>query len=132
MTAPDHTTAPTRRDFLALSGATAGLASLGIQARAQNAVEIDADAVLNTDHATDVLVIGGGMAGLFAAVKAHDAGAATMIVSKGRLGSSGLTPSARGSSSSIPRRRQTRRVRVHRDVLQAEAQAHEQRHAVAR
>ncbi len=67
-----------------------------MQAWAQNAVEIDPDAITNTDHATDVLVIGGGMAGLFAAVKAHDAGAATMIVSKGRLGSSGLTPFGKG------------------------------------
>jgi len=36
------------------------------------------------------------MAGLFTAVKAHDSGANTMIVSKGRLGSSGLTPFAKG------------------------------------
>ena len=96
MTAPNDATAPTRRTFLALSGATAGLASLGMAAWAQNNVEIDVDAVTNTTHATDVLVIGGGMAGLFAAVKAHDAGAATMIVSKGRLGSSGLTPFGKG------------------------------------
>jgi succinate dehydrogenase/fumarate reductase flavoprotein subunit len=96
MTSSTDTSAPTRRDFLTLSGASAGLASLGMQAWAQNAVEIDPDAITNTDHSTDVLVIGGGMAGLFAAVKAHDAGAATMIVSKGRLGSSGLTPFGKG------------------------------------
>jgi succinate dehydrogenase/fumarate reductase flavoprotein subunit len=96
MSAEDDTTAPTRREFLAMTGVTAGIASLGMQAWAQNAVEIDVDAITNTDHATDVLVIGGGMAGLFAAVKAHDAGAATMIVSKGRLGSSGLTPFGKG------------------------------------
>ncbi len=34
--------------------------------------------------------------GLFAAVKAHDAGAKVMMVSKGRLGSSGMTPFAKG------------------------------------
>ena len=96
MTASQDTTAPNRREFLALSGASAGLATLGMSAWAQNKVEIDVDAITNTDHATDVLVIGGGMAGLFAAVKAHDAGAATMIVSKGRLGSSGLTPFGKG------------------------------------
>ncbi|MCR8725188.1 FAD-dependent oxidoreductase [Frigidibacter sp. ROC022] len=95
MSAADET-APTRRAFLALSGATGGLAALGMAAWGQNNVEFDPDAVTNTDHATDVLVIGGGMAGLFAAVKAHDAGAATMIVSKGRLGSSGLTPFGKG------------------------------------
>lgn len=96
MTTPSDRTGPTRRGFMALGSATAGLAAMGMQAWAQNAVEIDVDAVTNTDHATDVLVVGGGMAGLFAAVKAHDAGAATMIVSKGRLGSSGLTPFGKG------------------------------------
>jgi len=45
---------------------------------------------------TDVLVIGCGMAGLFAAVKAHDAGAQVLILSKGQLGSSGQTPFAKG------------------------------------
>ena len=86
----------TRREFLALSGTAAGLATMRMSAWAANQLEIDPEAVTNTDHTTDVLVIGGGMAGLFAAVKAHDAGAATMIVSKGRLGSSGLTPFGKG------------------------------------
>ena len=95
MTAPNHTSSLPRREFLALSGATV-LAASGLNAWAKNHVEIDIDAVTNTDHSTDVLVIGGGMAGLFAAVKAHDAGARCMIVSKGRLGSSGLTPFAKG------------------------------------
>ncbi len=72
------------------------MASLGLAAWADNPVEIDVHAVTNIEHATDVLVIGGGMAGLFAAVKAHDSGASTMIVSKGRLGSSGLTPFGKG------------------------------------
>jgi len=96
MTAPHDTNGRTRREFLALSGATAGAASLGMAAWADNKVEIDVETISNTDHSTDVLVIGGGMAGLFAAVKAHDAGARTMIVSKGRLGSSGLTPFGKG------------------------------------
>ena len=43
-----------------------------------------------------MLVIGGGMAGLFVAVKAHDAGARVLMVSKGRVGSLGLTPFAKG------------------------------------
>ncbi|MBE0622343.1 MAG: FAD-binding protein [Burkholderiales bacterium] len=96
MTAPNDLPSLSRREFLALSATTAGLAALGLTACADNHVEIDVDAVTNADHSTDVLVIGGGMAGLFAAVKAHDAGAATLIVSKGRLGSSGLTPFAKG------------------------------------
>ncbi|WP_417243834.1 FAD-binding protein [Celeribacter sp.] len=90
------TLTPNRRQFLALGGAAAGIAGLGMTAWAANNVEFDPDALTNTDYVTDVLVIGGGMAGLFAAVKAHDAGASTMIVSKGRLGSSGLTPFAKG------------------------------------
>lgn len=86
--------APNRRDFFALAG---GAAALGLGAAwAQNTSEVDTSSIGNTDLETDVLVIGGGMAGLFAAVKAHDAGTSTMIVSKGRLGSSGLTPFAKG------------------------------------
>ncbi|THH36923.1 FAD-binding protein [Aliishimia ponticola] len=96
MTTHEDNAAPTRRDFIALSGASAGLAAIGAAGWAQNAAEIDAESFTNTDHATDVLVIGGGMAGLFAAVKAHDEGAAVMIVSKGRLGASGLTPFGKG------------------------------------
>lgn len=79
----NDTSALTRREFLALSGATAG--AMGMNAWTGNKTELDPEVVANTDHASDVLVIGGGMTGLFAAVKAHDAGAATMIVSKGRL-----------------------------------------------
>lgn len=45
---------------------------------------------------TDVLVVGGGMAGVFAAVKAHDAGAKVILVDKGAVGRSGQTPFARG------------------------------------
>ncbi len=45
---------------------------------------------------TDVLVVGGGMAGVFAAVKAHDNGAKVILVDKGAVGKSGQTPFARG------------------------------------
>lgn len=45
---------------------------------------------------TDVLVVGGGMAGVFAAVKAHDKGAKVLLVDKGAVGRSGQTPFARG------------------------------------
>ena len=89
-----------RRQFMTLAGGAAGLAALGAMYAsngwAVNASEIDANAVTNRNHETDVLVIGGGMAGLFAAVKAHDAGAKVLMVSKGRLGSSGQTPFAKG------------------------------------
>jgi succinate dehydrogenase/fumarate reductase flavoprotein subunit len=45
---------------------------------------------------TDILVVGGGMAGVFAAVKAHDNGANVLLVDKGAVGRSGQTPFARG------------------------------------
>ncbi|WP_372840456.1 FAD-binding protein [Phaeovulum sp.] len=97
MTQQQETLSPNRREFMALGGGAVGLASMGLNAAwAVNQVELDPEAITNTDHQTEVLVIGGGMAGLFAAVKAYDAGASTMIVSKGRLGSSGLTPFAKG------------------------------------
>jgi len=44
----------------------------------------------------DVLVIGGGIAGCFAAVKASEQGAKVILVDKGYVGKSGQTPYARG------------------------------------
>ena len=89
-----------RRHFMALAGGVAGIATLsamGVPSGwATNHSEIDLDKINHQEKTTDVLVIGGGMAGLFAAVKAHDAGTKVMLVSKGRLGSSGQTPFAKG------------------------------------
>jgi succinate dehydrogenase/fumarate reductase flavoprotein subunit len=44
----------------------------------------------------DVLVIGGGIAGCFAAIKASEQGAKVILVDKGFVGKSGQTPYARG------------------------------------
>jgi len=89
-----------RRQFIGVAGGIAGMAafaSLPFDAQAtENRPKVDAADFKTEKRETEVLVIGGGMAGLFAAVKAHDAGAKTLIVSKGRLGSSGLTPFAKG------------------------------------
>ncbi len=89
-----------RRKFITIAGGAAGvtaLASMGLAADwALNNLEVDIDAIDHDRFNTDVLVIGSGMAGLFAAVKAHDAGANVVMVSKGRLGSSGQTPFAKG------------------------------------
>ncbi len=92
-----------RRKFMAAAGGAAGLAAMaamGISPNngecSPNIPEIDVDKMSSAENEADVLVIGGGMAGLFAAVKAHDAGATTLLVSKGRLGSSGQTPFAKG------------------------------------
>lgn len=89
-----------RRHFMALAGGIAGMATLsalGVPTGwASNPSKVAVDTVNREELTTDVLVIGGGMAGLFAAVKAHDAGSKVMLVSKGRLGSSGQTPFAKG------------------------------------
>ena len=92
-----------RRKFMAVAGGAAGLAAMAAmglspehRACSANISEIDIDKMTYTENEADVLVIGGGMAGLFAAVKAHDAGSKVVLVSKGRLGSSGQTPFAKG------------------------------------
>lgn len=69
------------------------LSSLGLS---MNNASVNAQTVNQNRSDVDILVVGSGMAGLFAAVKAHDAGASVMVVSKGRLGSSGQTPFAKG------------------------------------
>lgn len=50
------------------------------------------DAPAQTEYECDVLVIGGGFAGLNAAVAAKESGQSVLLVDKGRPGYSGLTP----------------------------------------
>jgi succinate dehydrogenase/fumarate reductase flavoprotein subunit len=92
-----------RRKLMTVAGGAAGLvamAAMGISPNtgecSPNIPEIDVDKMSSAENETDVLIIGGGIAGLFAAVKAHDAGSKVMLVSKGRLGASGQTPFAKG------------------------------------
>lgn len=92
-----------RRKFMAVAGGAAGLAAMAAMGLSPsdgecspNIAKIDVSKITSTENESDVLVIGGGMAGLFAAVKAHDAGSSVMLVSKGRLGASGQTPFAKG------------------------------------
>ena len=95
-----------RRHFITLAGGAAGLAAMGsmglLSGFSENDQQLDVSNISSENHQTDVLVIGSGMAGLFAAVKAFDAGAKVMMVSKGRLGSSGQTPFAKGIFSYDP------------------------------
>jgi len=89
-----------RRQFLTLAGGLTGsvaLNSMGIfNGWSTNKPEVAVDKLGYQENEADVLVIGSGMAALFAAVKAHDAGAKVLMVSKGRLGTSGMTPFAKG------------------------------------
>lgn len=100
-----------RRQFMGITGGVMG-AALGAYALGShffgqppevNHRTLETSRFTTENQTTDVLVIGGGMAGLFAAVKAHDAGANVTMVSKGRLGSSGLTPFAKGIFSYNPK-----------------------------
>lgn len=96
-----------RRNFLGLAGGAIGaavFASMGYAAnQEENKLQIDLGELTQEQIDTDVLVIGGGMAGLFAAVKAHDAGAKVAMVVKGGLGTSGETPFAKGIFSYDPK-----------------------------
>lgn len=47
---------------------------------------------LDAEYAVDVLVVGGGFAGIYAAVKAKELGKSVLLVDKGIVGKSGLTP----------------------------------------
>jgi succinate dehydrogenase/fumarate reductase flavoprotein subunit len=92
-----------RRTFMTIAGGAAGVAAMAAMGLTPNRAEahsnipkVDADKMSSVESETDVLVLGSGMAGVFAAVKAHDAGSKVMVVSKGRLGSSGMTPFAKG------------------------------------
>ncbi|RMG98865.1 MAG: FAD-binding protein [Candidatus Dadabacteria bacterium] len=92
-----------RREFLAASGGAAGfvaLAALGLSGLGAspepNEPAVDPASARWIEHEADVLVVGGGMAAVFAAVKARDAGARVVVVSKGRIGASGQTPFAKG------------------------------------
>ncbi|MDD2791246.1 MAG: FAD-binding protein [Sulfurimonas sp.] len=89
-----------RREFLGFTGGIlsfAAISALGKEAHfEQNILKVDTNKISSEELSVDVLVVGSGMAGLFAAIKAHDAGAKVMMVSKGRLGSSGQTPFAKG------------------------------------
>ncbi|TKG92864.1 FAD-binding protein [Puteibacter caeruleilacunae] len=88
-----------RRQFIGAAAGVAGALMVGptvLNGWSENMKKLNEADVAYEDLEADVLVIGGGMAGLFAAVKANDAGAKVMIVSKGRLGASGQTPFAKG------------------------------------
>jgi succinate dehydrogenase/fumarate reductase flavoprotein subunit len=88
-----------RQPFMGHTESNAGAsahASMGASDWAKNKSNEAVEKLSYQESETDVLVIGGGMAGLFAAVKAHDAGSKVMLISKGRLGASGQTPFAKG------------------------------------
>lgn len=92
----------TRRDFLKTTGI--GVAALGMAGAGllSNANPVSAAMTTSNQINTDVLVIGGGMAGIFAAIRADENGAKVTMVDKGRVGKSGLTPFWQGTATYDP------------------------------
>ncbi len=81
-----------RRDFLKVSGigvAACAITGIGL---VRNAGAATMTNVHEEIVETDVLVIGGGIAGTFAAIKAKEKGLDVTLVDKGHVGRSGKSP----------------------------------------
>jgi succinate dehydrogenase/fumarate reductase flavoprotein subunit len=87
-----------RRDFLRTAGlGVAALSFAGmVGALSRNTAAAATEDLPLSRVATDVLVIGGGYAGVFAAVEARASGLSVTLVDKGTVGRSGMTPWANG------------------------------------
>jgi len=116
-----------RRDFLKAAGV--GAAALAIPGLIRNASAAPASSIRQEIIETDVLIVGGGIAATFAAIKAKKNGADVTIVDKGTVGRSGLSPffgsySIFKESSSITREQyiesvsKTGKYLVRRDYLE--------------
>jgi succinate dehydrogenase/fumarate reductase flavoprotein subunit len=85
-------TSLSRRDFLKLTGLTTAAYMLASCGYAPNLGATSMAAAGSSQTSTDVLVIGGGMAGTFAAIAARAQGLNVTLVDKGTVGRSGSTP----------------------------------------
>ncbi|MGI9258325.1 MAG: FAD-dependent oxidoreductase [Gammaproteobacteria bacterium] len=84
-----------RRDMIYLGGLTAG--ALAVPAILTNTNRTNALAAPQDRYDADVLVVGSGFAGVFAAVEASQQGAKVVLVDKGSVGWSGMSPWASDS-----------------------------------
>ncbi len=87
-----------RRDFLKVAGLGAAALTVSSIGMVSNSRAASVSTMKQEKHTADVLIIGGGMAGAFAAMKAKEAGADVILVEKGSVCKSGCTPFARGFS----------------------------------
>jgi succinate dehydrogenase/fumarate reductase flavoprotein subunit len=87
-----------RRDFMKTAGIGAAALSMGAAGMMFNANPVAAATLSHDTIDTDILVIGGGMAGTFAALKAKEQGLNVLLVDKGEVGKSGLSPFWQGVS----------------------------------
>ena len=81
-----------RRDFLRVAGMGAAAMALPGMGFIKNANAVPASDMQQEIIETDVLIIGGGIAGVFAAIKAKEQGVDVTLVDKGTVGKSGLSP----------------------------------------
>lgn len=94
----EHELSCNRRDFLKVAGLGAAALTLSSIGMTTNSGATSISKMKHEENTTDVLVIGGGMAGAFAAMKAKEAGVEVILVEKGSVCKSGCTPFARGFS----------------------------------
>ena len=87
-----------RRDFLKVAGLGAAALTVSTMGMVTNSGAVSISNMKQEELTTEVLVIGGGMAGAFAAMKAKEAGVDVILVEKGSVCKSGCTPFARGFS----------------------------------
>lgn len=83
-----------RRNLLKATCYTA--AALALPTAIINVGSKSMKAAIKDRYETDVLVIGGGFAGLFAALRASEAGLSVTLIDKGSVGRSGMSPWAEG------------------------------------
>jgi hypothetical protein len=81
-----------RRDFMKAAGFGIAAISIPGMIMSANAGAASMSGVGHDEIETDVLVIGGGFAGVFAAMKARDKGVDVAMAVKGIVGRSGMTP----------------------------------------
>jgi succinate dehydrogenase/fumarate reductase flavoprotein subunit len=87
-----------RRDFIKVAGIGAAALAMPHVGFAANAGQRSIEDISQDEVETDVLIIGGGYAGVFAALNAKKKGVNVTLVDKGTIFKSGLTPFARGFS----------------------------------
>jgi len=81
-----------RRDFLKVAGLGIAAVSIPGFGLIPNAGAISEVKMNQEVFETDVLIIGGGIAGVFAAIQARENGVDVILVDKGTVGKSGLSP----------------------------------------